>query len=149
MIRRPPRSTLFPYTTLFRSAIHGHLTMQRKHMPAVFAAFPVQGRLPAACRHRVPSCGEPQLRPPIAAVFDEVDEIAVSDRMRRDAECVQPDAVARGFVVEAEIAAGVPDFAQTFFESNPARLACADRRPRPLLLVGRLERIAREQMLHI
>src|SRR2546430_10200461 len=24
MIRRPPRSTLFPYTTLFRSAIVGH-----------------------------------------------------------------------------------------------------------------------------
>src|SRR2546422_6572666 len=23
MIRRPPRSTLFPYTTLFRSGIHG------------------------------------------------------------------------------------------------------------------------------
>src|SRR2546430_12621894 len=25
MIRRPPRSTLFPYTTLFRSAHHPHL----------------------------------------------------------------------------------------------------------------------------
>src|SRR2546430_14182991 len=25
MIRRPPRSTLFPYTTLFRSIEHGHL----------------------------------------------------------------------------------------------------------------------------
>src|SRR3712207_7543471 len=24
MIRRPPRSTLFPYTTLFRSELHGH-----------------------------------------------------------------------------------------------------------------------------
>src|ERR1039457_3995624 len=24
MIRRPPRSTLFPYTTLFRSGLHGH-----------------------------------------------------------------------------------------------------------------------------
>src|SRR5947209_12617339 len=24
MIRRPPRSTLFPYTTLFRSQSHGH-----------------------------------------------------------------------------------------------------------------------------
>src|SRR2546425_7279437 len=24
MIRRPPRSTLFPYTTLFRSVDHGH-----------------------------------------------------------------------------------------------------------------------------
>src|SRR3712207_6889710 len=25
MIRRPPRSPLFPYTTLFRSALRGHL----------------------------------------------------------------------------------------------------------------------------
>src|SRR3989441_1781916 len=25
MIRRPPRSTLFPYTTLFRSGVHLHL----------------------------------------------------------------------------------------------------------------------------
>src|SRR3712207_8922411 len=24
MIRRPPRSTLFPYTTLFRSSVHDH-----------------------------------------------------------------------------------------------------------------------------
>src|SRR2546422_11370362 len=24
MIRRPPRSTLFPYTTLFRSSVHAH-----------------------------------------------------------------------------------------------------------------------------
>src|SRR3712207_8120350 len=34
MIRRPPRSTLFPYTTLFRSARPGH------------------GLLPAAARHQ-------------------------------------------------------------------------------------------------
>src|SRR5256885_5927383 len=29
MIRRPPRSTLFPYTTLFRSARQAHDRMQR------------------------------------------------------------------------------------------------------------------------
>src|SRR5687767_15456974 len=29
MIRRPPRSTLFPYTTLFRSAFAGHLGSER------------------------------------------------------------------------------------------------------------------------
>src|ERR1035441_3099821 len=29
MIRRPPRSTLFPYTTLFRSDVHMHLANQR------------------------------------------------------------------------------------------------------------------------
>src|SRR5256885_16675886 len=29
MIRRPPRSTLFPYTTLFRSVVgHTHITIQ-------------------------------------------------------------------------------------------------------------------------
>src|SRR2546425_4108144 len=30
MIRRPPRSTLFPYTTLFRSQIHQRLTSALK-----------------------------------------------------------------------------------------------------------------------
>src|SRR2546430_17344253 len=30
MIRRPPRSTLFPYTTLFRSAIAEALAVERK-----------------------------------------------------------------------------------------------------------------------
>src|SRR2546426_8276386 len=29
MIRRPPRSTLFPYTTLFRSRLAAHLARQR------------------------------------------------------------------------------------------------------------------------
>src|SRR2546426_11900768 len=28
MIRRPPRSTLFPYTTLFRSVANGHVAPQ-------------------------------------------------------------------------------------------------------------------------
>src|SRR2546430_11529436 len=36
MIRRPPRSTLFPYTTLFRSAIFGvgceHATDERREL---------------------------------------------------------------------------------------------------------------------
>src|SRR2546429_1321234 len=31
MIRRPPRSTLFPYTTLFRSAHPDHHDQQRDH----------------------------------------------------------------------------------------------------------------------
>src|SRR5258707_7271989 len=40
MIRRPPRSTLFPYTTLFRShgehrRIHRHLVVLHRHQPAV------------------------------------------------------------------------------------------------------------------
>src|SRR2546427_6083385 len=30
MIRRPPRSTLFPYTTLFRSIVHGGIPPYRE-----------------------------------------------------------------------------------------------------------------------
>src|SRR2546427_12299064 len=33
MIRRPPRSTLFPYTTLFRSAFGGTVVVMRKFDP--------------------------------------------------------------------------------------------------------------------
>src|SRR5260370_25937905 len=34
MIRRPPRSTLFPYTTLFRSHHIGHTGIKHKHLGA-------------------------------------------------------------------------------------------------------------------
>src|SRR3712207_7948419 len=39
MIRRPPRSTLFPYTTLFRSLVHESLRSQinRENLDAIFS----------------------------------------------------------------------------------------------------------------
>src|SRR5690349_23422494 len=49
MIRRPPRSTLFPYTTLFRSGdevLRGVLMDQRHHRPVVTAAQGGFGRRP-------------------------------------------------------------------------------------------------------
>src|SRR2546422_4428143 len=39
MIRRPPRSTLFPYTTLFRSQT-GDQTLGRRTLPLVLGARP-------------------------------------------------------------------------------------------------------------
>src|SRR5688572_16527883 len=49
MIRRPPRSTLFPYTTLFRSreGWHGHLWQER------FASFPMDEEWLIACARYV------------------------------------------------------------------------------------------------
>src|SRR5437762_3762770 len=35
VIRRPPRSTLFPYTTLFRSNLGRHVIVQRFPFPAL------------------------------------------------------------------------------------------------------------------
>src|SRR2546425_8305581 len=48
MIRRPPRSTLFPYTTLFRSHVHARLPRARNapraRRPAAGARRPAHGR---------------------------------------------------------------------------------------------------------
>src|SRR3712207_8018565 len=56
MRRRPPRSTLFPYTTLFRSGLHGRLG---NHRGAV-----LRDRLPAEdgeqCRRAVAAEEEPR-----------------------------------------------------------------------------------------
>src|SRR2546426_7293052 len=63
MIRRPPRSTLFPYTTLFRSIIGGHKNPPLKvddgigHI--VFAAFidaPARHASRIICRAQEPAC---------------------------------------------------------------------------------------------
>src|SRR2546427_1686117 len=46
MIRRPPRSTLFPYTTLFRSRGPGALLPDRQHRARAPADRGGEGRLP-------------------------------------------------------------------------------------------------------
>src|SRR3712207_8071096 len=43
MIRRPPRSTLFPYTTLFRSAARGRGGGGLRELPDPARALPAQG----------------------------------------------------------------------------------------------------------
>src|SRR2546426_3860486 len=53
MIRRPPRSTLFPYTTLFRSCSVAHVA----NLPPACSAYRYRrlripfSVLPASCRH--------------------------------------------------------------------------------------------------
>src|SRR2546430_7517303 len=49
MIRRPPRSTLFPYTTLFRSL----LAVLEVHEPARVDAADVTGAQPAPRQHHL------------------------------------------------------------------------------------------------
>src|SRR5256885_15924396 len=69
MIRRPPRSTLFPYTTLFRSA--RHLVVAHRHADAIVAAGNIsvshaaapEGVEGAACGIAAPSIPGPQKRP--------------------------------------------------------------------------------------
>src|ERR1035441_2339006 len=58
MIRRPPRSTLFPYTTLFRSAgLLGGLGADRRHRAYLHTA------LAGARRHLSPAAPPPREEP--------------------------------------------------------------------------------------
>src|SRR3712207_7087272 len=47
MIRRPPRSTLFPYTTLFRSLIVGSVVDDHRHALLLQLGYLVRLDLPA------------------------------------------------------------------------------------------------------
>src|SRR3712207_7144639 len=48
MIRRPPRSTLFPYTTLFRSSSDSQVALRRQNCPDVYESSPSSCRPPTA-----------------------------------------------------------------------------------------------------
>src|SRR3989454_3670738 len=51
MIRRPPRSTLFPYTTLFRSSLPSLLLPAA--LPFLFLTMPIPGDVVAVLRRLV------------------------------------------------------------------------------------------------
>src|SRR3712207_9479705 len=85
MIRRPPRSTLFPYTTLFRSLAYKHLAELRM----------VQGRLRAAadvCRQALELVAERGQRLPASSpahvgmgrLLREWDELEAATRHLED-----------------------------------------------------------------
>src|SRR5947209_12505418 len=69
MIRRPPRSTLFPYTTLFRSGVAGTV---REQDPVVGMQITDLGRV-WKNRHRRAGCGQPLENRALAAVVDDSD----------------------------------------------------------------------------
>src|SRR3712207_7806062 len=61
MIRRPPRSTLFPYTTLFRSATRAHRSWSTSSRKAARAAtaqceMPASSAVHACTRGSASSC---------------------------------------------------------------------------------------------
>src|SRR3712207_7133318 len=76
MIRRPPRSTLFPYTTLFRSNVgesRGRLTLLRTGMVDTPGRF--GGRLSEALLLRVEELGGGSWTGPLARSEEHTSEL--------------------------------------------------------------------------
>src|SRR5437667_7978489 len=67
MIRRPPRSTLFPYTTLFRSMKSGHGSLRVKRT--------VSGSTISSCRTRARSSRAPAPRAARARSEEHTSEL--------------------------------------------------------------------------
>src|SRR5256885_5794804 len=64
MIRRPPRSTLFPYTTLFRSHRLGLAVQVRPELERVEVLLDERAELVRTSGHRPPPPASPARAPP-------------------------------------------------------------------------------------
>src|SRR5258706_16264925 len=63
MIRRPPRSTLFPYTTLFRSSLRRRASPSSGSLPSPRTSLRRPSAPPGAGRSRRASCRSQRPRP--------------------------------------------------------------------------------------
>src|SRR3712207_6899662 len=72
MIRRPPRSPLFPYTTLFRS--HGALRERRRQRRQMLQRAPVADQLPGGGRAEPAVPAQPRLHGLQAVVLRRSEE---------------------------------------------------------------------------
>src|SRR3712207_9223273 len=78
MIRRPPRSTLFPYTTLFRS--------HRSGDPAAASGRLLAARIPDAEFRALPGAHEEaglDVEPMVGAVRDLLEDVAAAEAAGR------------------------------------------------------------------
>src|SRR3712207_3192688 len=118
MIRRPPRSTLFPYTTLFRSPrdvhdrrVHrqGLVEAEALRPPVVrLLLVPVLGRRDLFLPDPPPPFGIPELLPLVAAVLDEPEVGAVGDGRSVQIEARHLHLVGAPLVVQRHVRSSVP-----------------------------------------
>src|SRR2546430_14422909 len=112
MIRRPPRSTLFPYTTLFRSADHHHGVGLRGvdglyriiHLDRVALDGAEGGDLQAALRHRDLGALETGLA--VGVVLVEHGDALAADRQHLLDALVGPVVVAGAHVADVAAEGG-------------------------------------------
>src|SRR5277367_1205656 len=92
-----------------------------KHPPFSVYLKPVQRSPPSLGLYRVPSLGQPQLRPLVSAIAYEVEILSARHQLRRQLERFQINLVPRLLIVEAEPIASAADLYQPAFMTNPAR----------------------------
>ncbi len=87
---------------------------------AIAVRLPVGGCANVLLLHPAPAVGQPESGCGVAVVGDEVEPVGVAHRALGQGVVVQPDAVARAFVVEGEAFVGMADVGQTSGKTHPA-----------------------------
>src|SRR3989441_4006356 len=78
MIRRPPRSTLFPYTTLFRSHRRGRTRIEPLHRGLLGEVHRVATKREAERVGQAAQDGAHSVRNAVAVRVDQPDDLAVT-----------------------------------------------------------------------
>src|SRR3712207_7720441 len=82
MIRRPPRSTLFPYTTLFRSARRVERALQLVRLEALGERLP--GQLSGGQQQRVAIARAVVIEPPLVLMDEPLSNLDAKLRLRSE-----------------------------------------------------------------
>src|SRR3989449_5728923 len=125
MIRRPPRSTLFPYTTLFRSWVLGVATA---FVLYTYAGYPVALLVLAAVRRRRPSFPPLAEWPPISIVLPAYNEAAAIQTTLDNLLQVDYPAERRQIVVLSDASTDTTDAIVAAYASRGVELVRLPRR---------------------
>ena len=94
-------------------ALERLLSAQSEQAPAPTLAGPVKRSAPTAALHQRPARRQPELRPPVAAILYKRGILTARNQSRGQRKRLEPNAVARRLIIEAEPFAVVPNFAES------------------------------------
>src|SRR5690606_1827091 len=112
-------------------------------------ALPVERRLGSFRLEPLPAVGEPGLRPPVAPVLDEREELPAGDGAAAEQEGAQEERVPRSLVVEGEAVGARADLDDASLVRDPGPAAGRAARGRGLGDAARSEHVARERELEV
>ncbi len=110
----------FVVTDVTDGCVRIDLTQPQQRELLLERVGPVDRPVPLLALHDAPTIRQPQVRPGVAAVADELPILAVGDESARQQEGLEIRAVARALVVEGKLGAVVPDLADPAGKADEA-----------------------------
>ena len=129
---------------------HGSHPGKGHHPPGAIPLFPIQRGLPPFALDRIPTHGQPQLRPFVPSIGHEGQILAVGDQPRRQLEPLDKAPMPRELIIEGETLTVVANPVDAFEKAHPSERAHRRHRCRDVGgYIRRSQGIAGEVIFHI